>query len=192
MKTEIKNALKESIINLEKTKKLLLAVAAGFTTQAEAARQLDYSCTTALQQEIYRHFKPYIKKKLLTVPDLAQILYRYAPASDRILFDILNYTPASKEEILILPDYEEPAFWQALYETLSEREYRIITTLYGKNGLAATLESVGNSLGVTRGRIAEIRNELAGMTDRDIRKYRNVGTAAIKEIHNVLKKIHEH
>lgn len=137
---------------------LLQAVIDGKIYQNDVSRALGMS-PYSRQNNLAEQFRPYIKSRIINLKELREALRNARSPGDRLLFEILNIKNQIKDDtILFLPDYDEYALWDAVYDCLSKREYEVIRMRTGAaTGRPMALEEIARNFNVAQERIDQIK-----------------------------------
>lgn len=155
---------------ITKSRDKLLALAAGLQaildgeeTQSGLARKLDMT-PQAVSSQLTREFRGYVRTKILNIPDLIELLDRARTPAERLLMDIfLGEGCAPKDELVLLPDFNEDLVWEVAEDRLTHREYRIVCRAYGHGDLYETepenLGKIAMDENVTKERVRQIHHK---------------------------------
>ena len=162
----IKNTddIRASIQNLRNTADMLQAVLDGESKFTEMAQQTG-TTPQKINQNLRKHFTPYIKARVLSIENLCEMLEACRTPGDRFLLAIFGedeYDPRDRPEnqITLLPDYDDDALWDTAHEAMTSREYEIVTYLYSAGPENKTpVADIAKRFSVTRERIYQLRRK---------------------------------
>lgn len=159
--------IKQSIAALRETADMLQLVLDGGATLTNVAERINRT-PQRVNTMLRKHFQPYIRSRILTIENLATRLNQIKTPADRLVELIFETEDESnKNKLIILPEYDEDLVWDIAYETLSQREYDIISGMCGTTGEIKQMTQIAEEQHVTRMRIMQLKNKAI----RKLRKY---------------------
>ena len=146
--------IEKSIEELNKASELLQEVLNRKKSITDVSKEMNMSLTSIYRQ-LGNSFRVYIGKKIrvLDDADLYEIALLSEPSTDKLLKEIF-YLP--NKDLVKFPDVEENEFWGTVKESLSEREYDIISKRFGYKCNQQTLDSLAKEYNLTKERIRQI------------------------------------
>ena len=157
-KTTNKEKIKKAKKELETLSAILGEILDDTITQTEAARKLGIT-PQEFRNETIGNFTNYVKKKnILTEDDILVYLKDMETPLDRIAKDMFNITDKNKLLIIEIEDPED--FIHVMKETLTEKEFYVMSLRYGFDGEPMTYQKIGESIGTQSERVRQIINKI--------------------------------
>lgn len=158
----IKNTkdVKTAIETLRHAADMLEAAANGNCSLTDVGKSISLT-PQQVNQNLRKQFLPYVKARILEIKDLYPMLDACKTPGDRLMLAILNedefdMTPRTDREIVMPPEYNKALLWDIAMDTLTAREYTVISDLYANPNNAA---DVARKFNVTREHICQIRRK---------------------------------
>lgn len=109
-------------------------------------------------REIDRTFSTYLKEYLLTIDteDIQNLIATLEKPSEKLLNRIFN----KEGKKVSYPAYDEAEFWSTVKSYITDKEYDILTKIYGYDTDKVTLQEIGDQYGCTRARVNNIHQSI--------------------------------
>ena len=156
-----KNTNKEKIEKAKKELETLSAILGEILddamTQTEAARKLGIT-PQEFRHETIGNFTNYVKKKnILTEDDILTYLKDMETPLDRIAKDMFNITDKNKLLIIEIDDPDD--FIYVMKETLTEKQFYVMSLRYGFDEEPMTYQKIGERIGTQKEWVRQIINK---------------------------------
>lgn len=156
-KTTNKEKIEKAKKELETLSAILGEILDDTMNQTEAARKLGIT-PQEFRNETIGNFTNYVKKKnILTEDDILVYLKDMETPLDRIAKDMFNITDKNKLLIIEIEDPED--FIHVMKETLTEKEFYVMSLRYGFDGEPMTYQKIGEQIGTQIERVRQIINK---------------------------------
>lgn len=152
-----RDKIKRSVNALLETAKLLQTLLdCQDTSQQEVAKQMNVS-PQALSKYLNEGFRPYIRKQMLSLSDLEKAYRMTRTPADRLLIDVFGMHDKDRDAVVMLPEYDEDALWDIVFNRLRPRERFVVLYMSGEtDGEPKSMSETARQLCLTTERVRQI------------------------------------
>lgn len=157
MTPERRQALEESLDNLQYLSHLIQDVLNGNMSQTQLATRLGVT-SQSVSNDIRNHFLPRLHKiQALSTENLIHLLQDCETPYEKLVKDIFGLHNLHPNTVFLVPEDTEEILHRLIDEQLNDQQKEILTMRYGLNDQPPmSLQEIGATKGVTRERIRQI------------------------------------